>query len=310
MKNKKTQHLENLFNSKDDIIHIHSHSWKERAILTSLCKLYGKIFIMTMHSLKEKWDDLNFMNKILAKYVLKYSTKIISVGVNEKNKLISWGCSEDKIVVLPAYINPIEIEEDKQKISREVWNFIDKSKFIIAANGCIRFYKGEDLYGIDMLIDLAYRLKDLCDINLLIALLDVEGQGDEQKRHYNELKDRISKLKLKDKVFIFEVKDTEFYPILQKSNLFIRPTNTDGDAISLREALYFKIPSIASDVIVRPEGTVLFKNRNRKDLEEKVRDMIKNYDQHKRKLKDIEIKDHAQDVLNLYESIQHKGTRR
>ncbi|WP_432407033.1 glycosyltransferase family 4 protein [Wukongibacter sp. M2B1] len=303
VKNKKIQHIENLFNSKDDIIHIHSHSWKERAILTCVSKFYGKIFIMTIHSLKEKWDELNLMDRILVKYVLKYSTKIISVGVNEKKKLVSWGCSEDKIVVLPAYINPIEIIEDRQKIPREVWSFIDKSKFIISANGCIRFHRGEDLYGIDMLIDLVHRLKNSYDVSLIIALLDVYGQGDEQRRYYKELREKISKLSLQEKIFIFEVKDTEFYPILQKSNLFIRPTNTDGDAISLREALYFKIPSIASDIVARPKGTISFKNRDIDDLEEKVIDIIRNYDKHKRKLKDIKIKDYAQDVLNLYESI-------
>jgi hypothetical protein len=44
----------------------------------------------------------------------------------------------------------------------------------------------------------------------------------------------------------------------QRADLSIRPAATDEDAISLREALYFNCPVIASDVVRRPKGTILF----------------------------------------------------
>ena len=46
----------------------------------------------------------------------------------------------------------------------------------------------------------------------------------------------------------------------------VRPTNTDGDALSIREAMYFKISVIASDVTTRPENTIIFKNRDLDDF--------------------------------------------
>ena len=54
--------------------------------------------------------------------------------------------------------------------------------------------------------------------------------------------------------------------MFKKVNLSIRPTITDGDAISIREALYFNCEVIASDVVKRPEGTVYFKCRDIDDL--------------------------------------------
>ncbi|WP_432407031.1 glycosyltransferase family 4 protein [Wukongibacter sp. M2B1] len=244
----------------------------------------------------------NNNDKIMTRCLNSFDV-IICVKHGDKEFLENKGITSE-IFEIPAYINPIEKEQDRKNIPREVWSFIDKSKFVITANGCIRFYKEKDLYGIDMLIDLVYRLKKRnMDVNLLIALLGVEDQTKEEKSYYKELKDRISNLDLKDKVFIFEVKGTEFYPILQKSNLFIRPTNTDGDAVSLREALHFKAPSIASDVVVRPEGTILFQNRNKCDLEIKVVDVLKNYDYYKKIAGEIKIKDYAVDVSNIYEKL-------
>jgi glycosyltransferase involved in cell wall biosynthesis len=38
----------------------------------------------------------------------------------------------------------------------------------------------------------------------------------------------------------------------------MRPSRTDGDAVSIREALAMDVPVIASDVVGRPIGTVTF----------------------------------------------------
>jgi hypothetical protein len=42
----------------------------------------------------------------------------------------------------------------------------------------------------------------------------------------------------------------------------LRTTNTDGDAISIREALDLNKIVIASDVVKRPQGVKLFKTRD------------------------------------------------
>mgnify|MGYP001154533439 CR=1 FL=1 len=62
-------------------------------------------------------------------------------------------------------------------------------------------------------------------------------------------------------------------PILQRSDLFVRPTNTDGDALSVREALYLRVPALASDVVPRPRGTRLFRTRDAADLRRRADDL-------------------------------------
>jgi hypothetical protein len=38
----------------------------------------------------------------------------------------------------------------------------------------------------------------------------------------------------------------------------VRPSRSDGDALSVREALQAEIPVVASDVVQRPQGTLTF----------------------------------------------------
>ena len=67
----------------------------------------------------------------------------------------------------------------------------------------------------------------------------------------------------------------ELWPLFKKINLFIRPTFTDGDAVSIREALSFNCSVIASDVVQRPKSTVTFKNRDFNDLYRQASSMLK-----------------------------------
>lgn len=47
-----------------------------------------------------------------------------------------------------------------------------------------------------------------------------------------------------------------------ESDIVLRPTNSDGDALTIREGLLFEKKVIASDVVSRPINTFLFKTRN------------------------------------------------
>jgi len=89
------------------------------------------------------------------------------------------------------------------------------------------------------------------------------------------MKQRISDKQIEEN-FLFQTKPCQMYPIIMKSDLFLRPTNTDGDAVSIREALHFKVPAVASDVCPRPEGTILFKCRDIDDLTSKVKEVLDN----------------------------------
>ena len=60
------------------------------------------------------------------------------------------------------------------------------------------------------------------------------------------------------------------------SDLTLRATNTDGDALSIRESLFLNTPIIASNATSRPTGTIVFDSRSQDDLNAKVLHELKN----------------------------------
>ena len=58
--------------------------------------------------------------------------------------------------------------------------------------------------------------------------------------------------------------------LMSRCDAFLRPTTADGDSVSVREALCLGTPCIASDAAIRPQGTVVFRSEDSKDLAKKV----------------------------------------
>lgn len=290
---------------KTDLLHIHSIDMKLR-ILLGVYKLFGKKIILTIHgeSLSDQLKTSNSLMRFLLRMSLKKIDKVICVNESLLDELILLGMDNSNMVVIPGYIHPKEYREDIVAIPKDVHSFIEESPFLITANGCIRFYKDEDLYGVDMLINMMYKLKNQgIRAHLLFALLDKESQTEEEREYYKELQDRLHELDLEDIFMFYEVENTELYPILQKSQLFIRPTNTDGLGVSIAEALYYNVPSVASNVCNRPQGTILFQSRNNLDLYQVVNEVICNHSFYVERISKIEIKDYSNELVSTYKEI-------
>jgi len=229
----------------------------------------------------------------------KFALHCIAVSPLIKNKLISLNIDPNKISVIPGFLPPTTKQRDIDEIPQEIWNFIDNHWPVISANGFrISFYNNLDLYGIDMCIDLCNKLRDTyAQIGFIFCLSDI---GDHN--YFNKIRQTIAEEGIADN-FLFVTRSCQFYPILMKSDVFVRPTNTDGDAVSVREALYFKIPTVASDVVPRPEGVILFKNRDINDFTLKVEDVLHNYTWHKKRLEEVKVEDNFQEIISLYEQL-------
>jgi glycogen synthase len=62
--------------------------------------------------------------------------------------------------------------------------------------------------------------------------------------------------------------------LISRSDVFLRPTTHDGDAISVREALTLGVPCVASDVCARPPGALTFRAGDADALAARVRDAL------------------------------------
>ena len=264
--------------------------------------LFNKLFfkkgkkVLTIHGDSKdlfihKWIFVS--NQFIMKKSLNSFDTIICTKSGDKKYLLTKGINKP-IYELPAFVFPLD--DENSIIPKYILDFINSKSFIISANASlIQFYNNQDLYGIDMCIELIEKLnKDRENVGMVFCIPCINNT-----QYFNMLKKRIIDKKLKSD-FLFVNEKMELYPIIKRSQLFIRPTNTDGDAVSIREALHFKIPTVASDICVRPKGTLLFKTRDIDDLYNKTAYVINNYKLAKEKLKEINSEDNAGKLLEIY----------
>lgn len=292
-----------------DIVHFHSSGidFKKSStflLLSMLCKIRKSRFIVTFHSLRSNSRASERFNKIMLNLCLKFGSHYIAVSSAIRDKLISLDVDSSGISVIPAFFPPMIKQQDIDVISQNVWYFIRNHWPIISANAFrLCFYNAQDLYGVDMCIELCAKLREIYpEIGFILCLSEI---GDSE--YYDKLRKRIVKEGLV-RHFSFLTQACHFYPIMMKSDLFVRPTNTDGDAISVREALYFKIPALTSDAVPRPEGVVLFKNRDINDFASKTKAVLSNLGLCKRKLKMMNADDQFAEIMSVYQiSKSHIG---
>jgi|GEM_PF-185093 len=292
--------LKYFFSGTSEIIHNHTTDWRGQ-VLVGLMGLLGKKTVSTLHSerLVKSWKDYNVIKRKIIQIALQSTTSLIVVNAHIREFCISLGVNPDKVFLIPAFIPPEPEEKEIQEIPQKIRDFIDTHDPLISANAFkIKFFKNEDVYGIDLCIELCSRLKQKRDTVGFVFFLPQTGDT----HYFSTLQQRLIDLHLQDN-FLFVTEPYPFYPLLLKSSVFIRPTNTDGDAISLREALYFGIPSVASDVVTRPEGTILFKNRNIDDLSGKVQDLLDNYAYYKERMEALPPGDYSARIVQVYRKV-------
>jgi len=267
-----------------DILHVHTTVQLLRLFHVLVGFLFFKKIIVTIHSLsvvKNKKD------MFILRFTLFFAKQIIVVSEEIKQKI-----KIKRAIILPAFLPPIIINEDE--LPNEVTLLLQKNKdkkLIVSNAYKLNIHKGQDLYGLDLLIyvaNLAKKNKDNIKIIFIITTLEVNI---ELYKKYIKI---IDSEELNDYISIFTY-PISFVKLIQKSDIVIRATNTDGDALTIREALFLNKPIIASDVVKRPEGTILFKNRDSVDLYNKIIETINK--------NEFNIKHSNINYLNLYNKI-------
>jgi glycosyltransferase involved in cell wall biosynthesis len=209
----------------------------------------------------------------LARLIIPRFDLIVCVTRQLEKTSIDLGADPAGVLYAPGFLPPTSTCTDEKLVERDVLLFVEDRSPIIAANGKVAWHKGQDLYGLDLLVDLVSRLKpDFPDIGLVFCFW---AHYPEDEERLLSLIERAEALGVKDSI-CFNTSPGVFTPILAKSEIFLRPTVTDGDANSIREALALGIPVIASDVVERPDRCLIHKSRDLDSIETLVRECLSN----------------------------------
>ena len=229
-----------IFFLKCHLIHIHiSHSSK--LFIGRISKWLNKKIVFTLHNNREINTSSTIKLKKLADCVINVSTDFVET-------------MSEKVVNIPAYLPFSEKDYSSDSFFTELKSY--KNVFVaISSHPSSKpmLIEGKDIYGFDLLLK-GYLLNQLPDS--VLVLIDPSGT----MHHVYE--SEITYLNSIGRKVIYVNHPVNFQELLKITSIFIRPTRSDGDSISIREALDFGVNVLASDCVVRPEGVDVYETEN------------------------------------------------
>jgi len=276
-----------LFNKKFDIIHLHVPATYRKVYISLTKKLFfkGAKTIFTLHG-----DVGNLLNSKLALWALSKADKIICVQKGDSQRLPIQ--LQQKSIDIPAFILPLNIDE--KEVPNEVLNFCKiNNKPLIVFYGAVKLSGLFDLYGISDIFKLYNNLQEHNCYAKLLLLITVNKKD---KSQVTFLQNQIDTIKNNYDIMIIQSPNFSLMPILKYTNIYIRPTKTDGDSLAVREAMAMGCTVIASNNAKRPNGVVTYSE----DTE--LFPLVKTYLNITHKKSSVQ-ENYYQKILNVYEDI-------
>lgn len=285
-----------------DIVHFYEGwRWAPAALLMLL---RGRRIVMAFHNQRvtgEMWQRASWLARWASRRLVRHP-RAWWVGATPavKGQLVEMGVGPARITVAPAYLPPGPASP-ASSLPAAIRDFIGAHSPVLTTYAwqLSRDERGVDVYGFDQCIELVRSLRgEFPRIGLVLRSSKVTAAA-----YLDDLKARVAAYGIGDHVLFTTEPLDAAHLLWQASDVFLRTTNTDGDAVAVREALALRVPVVASDASVRPAGTVLFRTRDLESLIQSVREVLVHHADHVQALQSVAIEDNFPPLLELYRAI-------
>lgn len=232
-----------------EVVHVQSSVWLLRLLHVLAARALGRQVVVTLHSHRPR----HRLEHEGARLACRLAHSVIAVNQQIRAEVCA------RAQVIPAYIAPGADEEwVPEDIQQWIAQVRQRGKALVVSNAYkLVQFNGVDLYGLDVLID--------CFSDPAVraghALLFVVSSLADCAAPYEQYRARIAALGLEQDVLLVH-RAMPFAGLLRCCDLSVRATNTDGDALSIRESLSYGKRTLASDCVDRPPGAELFATRD------------------------------------------------
>lgn len=226
------------------VVHIHASHPILRFFYVIICRLTKRIAVLTVHGDLGRFSKLkNWIDKVAIIFCN------VPILINTKSFELARKWNKNAILV-SAFIPPIDEGFVPLYYLEQIKLQKSNGRTIYCTNASAKNYtnEGEEIYGIGFLIDY-FKHKE----NAFLVISDPSG---EYMREYGQSFENI--------LFVPEVHS--FFAILKQADIMIRATATDGDSLSIKEALYLCKPTITTNRVPRPDGVILYEYNNAESL--------------------------------------------
>jgi glycosyltransferase involved in cell wall biosynthesis len=207
--------------------------------------------------------------------------------------------------VIPAYLG--RDETGGEQLGDDVLAFFSAATptLVVAAYYPRLAANGTDVYGLDLAVEAFCRI---AHDRPKLRLAGFAARGPKtraERRHLSALEDRIKREGLADRCRFFF--GAPLAPVFKLDTIFLRPSRADGDAVSVREALAAGVPTIASDVVVRPPGCALVPSDDAEALEAAIVSAASSSDRPRKQQSHVDASDTPlQKLLEVYDEALHR----
>jgi glycosyltransferase involved in cell wall biosynthesis len=288
------------------IVHYHHARWAH-LVATALGKGSSRArYIVTIHgSQSEGRSPLTSKNPMIRRVTRwalgRFDTVIVvdpKIALDVKNHL-----DNQRIEVLPAFLDAPD--EKNAQYHSSIETFLGEGSVVLVSAYAIQFInRSLDLYGLDSTIEAFANLAaDREDLRLAIFVARRPSRA-KARRYLASLERRLEEAGLRQRTLI--VFGLPLVPALRHDVVYVRPTRAEGDAVSVREALAAGVPVVASNVVRRPPGVVLFQTGDVVDFCNALRGVLGNSTP-RRKQPSFEtespaVNEFAEELVRLYRS--------
>lgn len=245
-----------IFLFKKDIIYISTFNFLI-VFIAVIFKTKGFYFID--HNTSRHIENFGNLKKTICLEFLKNAKEIVLVSPHLKENYKKFYFFNNlNFKIEQAFIPPNV--EDADNIINSLYpdklksNLFKKNLIIASASKTNLDISGQDIYSLELTLKAYDRLANE-NPDLIFVMAIAEFSNDEFGVKIRKMSENLQN---KYKNFILLTNNTPIWPLFKFGLVFLRITTTDGDSVSLKEALFFDCPVLATDVVSRPNGTKLF----------------------------------------------------
>jgi|GEM_PF-3789379 len=260
-------------------VHLHFSSKILRLFVTLLLRMMNKQVIATFHG---KYSFSHAIDRTALKLL---SHALVLNEFSYHHALARLPAKHGAIHLVSAFIPPTRDEEPLPAgIGAQIQKLAADKALLACTNATsyVEDHQGKDLYGIDFLLKVF-----TAQSNWALVISDPSGQLQQRYAAFRTVRN-----------ILFISTPHPFVEVIKKSDVFIRATRSDGDSISVKEALFYDVKVVASDCVDRPEGCHVYLMENTESFVSKLREPKNHTVQ--------EIKNGAAQMIDLYKKISIK----
>lgn len=221
-----------------NVIHLHTSNSIFRLLIILISRIFLKKIMFTFHGEIGRANKIKNGINYLAIY---FSNIVFAINISSHKKALRYN---KNAILSSAFIKPLNTEPLHDILNQKLISFTKKYKVVFCTNAFNVVFDKENRE--------IYQIKNLVEIfiknpNFGLIFSDPTANYREYLKNKVEIPENV--------LIIDELHD--FNEVLKKSNALIRYTTTDGDSISVKEALLLGKQVLASNVVSRPKEVIL-----------------------------------------------------